>query len=119
MPGMYNERFYRHVSVPFNCSDRRYWGGGIVSGDDPGGTVPRARPVLCSGVAGGKPGLAGIVSGVAGAKPGLVGVVCVTPTPFVGAVVMELAAMTHVPDIINPTTVNPMKVSFICYFLCR
>jgi hypothetical protein len=64
-------------------------------------------------VAGGKPGFVGIVSG-------FVRVVCVMPTPFVGAVVMELAAMTHVPeDIINPTTVKPMEVSFICYFLCR
>ena len=38
---------------------------------------------------------------------------------FVGAVVMEFAAMTHVPDIINPTTVKHIGVSFICYFLCR
>jgi hypothetical protein len=90
-----------------------------VSGDASGGTVPRARPVLCSGVAGGKPGLVGIAWGFAGSKPGLVGVVCVTPTPFVGAVVMEFAAMTHVPDIINPTTVKHIGVSFICYFLCR
>jgi len=69
-----------------------------------GGIVPRARPVLCSGVAGGKPGFVGIV-----------GAVCVAPPmPFVGAVMMESAAMTHVPDnIINPTTVKPMEVSFI------
>jgi len=40
--------------------------------------------------------------------------------PFVGAVMMESAAMTHVPDnIINPTTVKPMEVSFIWYFLYR
>ena len=38
---------------------------------------------------------------------------------FVGAVVMELAAMTHVPDNINPTTVKPIEVSFIWYFLYR
>jgi hypothetical protein len=87
------------------------------SGEASGGIVPRARPVLCSGVAGGKPGFVGIVSGVAGAKPGFVGVVCVTPVPFVGAVVIEFAAMTHVPDIINPTTVKPMEVSFIWHFL--
>jgi hypothetical protein len=50
-------------------------------------------------------------SGVAGGKPGFIGIVCVAPPiPFVGAVVMELAAMTHVPDNINPTTV-------IWYFL--
>jgi hypothetical protein len=68
-----------------------------------GGIVPRARPVLCSGVAGGKPGFDGIV--------------CVAPPiPFVGAVVMELAAMTQVPDNINPTTIKPMEVSFIWYF---
>ena len=53
-------------------------------------------------------------SGVAGVKPGFVGIV-----PFVGAVVMELAAMTHVPDNINPTTVKPIEVSFIWYFLYR
>ena len=59
-------------------------------------------------------------SGVAGGKPGFVGIVCVAPPiPFVGAVVMELAAMTHVPDNINPTTVKPMEVSFIWYFLYR
>jgi hypothetical protein len=69
-----------------------------------GESVPKARPVLSSGVAGGKPGFTGIV--------------CVAPPiPFVGAVVMELAAMTHVPDNINPTTVKPMEVSFIWYFL--
>ena len=45
---------------------------------------------------------------------------CVAPPiPFVGAVVMELAAMTHVPDNINPATVKPMEVSFIWYFLYR
>ena len=71
-----------------------------------GGIVPRARPVLSSGVA--------------GVKPGFVGIVCVKPPiPFVGAVMMELAAMTHVPDNINPTTVKPMEVSFIWYFLYR
>jgi hypothetical protein len=32
---------------------------------------------------------------------------------------MELAAMTHVPDNINPTTVKPMELSFIWYFLYR
>jgi len=32
---------------------------------------------------------------------------------------MELAAMTHVPDNINPTTVKPIEVSFIRYFLYR
>ena len=46
-------------------------------------------------------------SGVADGKPGFVGIV-----PFVGAVVMELAAVTHVPDNINPTTVKPIEVSF-------
>ena len=56
-------------------------------------------------------------SGVAGVKPGFVGNVVVLP--FVGAVVMELAAMTHVPDNINPTTVKPIEVSFIWYFLYR
>jgi hypothetical protein len=81
-----------------------------------GGIVPRARPVLSSGVAGGKPGFVGIVC----VKPGFVGIVCVAPPiPFVGAVVMELAAMTHVPDNINPTTVKPIEVSFIWYFLYR
>jgi FixJ family two-component response regulator len=70
--------------------------------------------VLSSGVAGGKPGFVGIVC----LKPGIVGIVCVAPPiPFVGAIVMELAAMTHVPDNINPTTVKPMEVSFIWYFL--
>ena len=55
-------------------------------------------------------------SGVAGGKPGFVGIVCVAPPiPFVGAVVMELAAMTQVPDNINPTTVKPMGVSFMWY----
>ena len=63
-------------------------------------------------------------SGVAGVKPGFVGIVCVKPgfvgiVPFVGAVVMELAAVTHVPDNINPTTVKPIEVSFIWYFLYR
>jgi len=70
-----------------------------------GGIVPRARPVLSSGVAGVKPGFVGIVC----VKPGFVGIV-----PFVGAVVMELAAVTHVPDNISPTTVKPIEVSFIC-----
>jgi hypothetical protein len=32
---------------------------------------------------------------------------------------MELAAMTHVPDNINPTTIKPIEVSFIWYFLYR
>jgi len=32
---------------------------------------------------------------------------------------MELAAMTQVPDNINPTTVKPMGVSFMWYFLYR
>jgi hypothetical protein len=51
---------------------------------------------------------------------GFVGIVCVAPPiPFVGAVVMELAAMTHVPDNINPTTVKPIEVRFIWYFLYR
>ena len=70
--------------------------------------------MLSSGVAGDKPGFVGIVC----LKPGIVGIVCVAPPiPFVGAIVMELAAMTHVPDNINPTTVKPMEVSFIWYFL--
>ena len=69
--------------------------------------------MLSSGVAGGKPGFVCV-------KPGFVGIVCVAPPiPFVGAVVMELAAMTHVPDNINPTTVKPIEVSFIWYFLYR
>jgi len=72
--------------------------------------------VLSSGVAGGKPGFVGIVC----VKPGFVGIACVAPPiPFVRAVVMELAAMTHVPDNINPTTVKPIEVSFIRYFLYR
>ena len=72
--------------------------------------------MLSSGVADGKPGFVGIVC----LKPGIVGIVCVAPPiPFVGAVVMELAAMTHVPDNINPTTVKPIEVSFIWYFLYR
>ena len=63
-------------------------------------------------------------SGVAGGKPGLVGMLVLSQgllrnVPFVGAVVMELAAMTHVPDNINPTTVKPIEVSFIWYFLYR
>jgi hypothetical protein len=72
--------------------------------------------VLSSGVAGGKPGFVGIVC----VKPGFVGIVCVKPGFVgIGAVVMELAAMTHVPDNINPTTVKPIEVSFIWYFLYR
>ena len=72
--------------------------------------------MLSSGVAGGKTGFVGIVC----LKPGIVGIACVAPPiPFVGAIVMELAAMTHVPDNINPTTVKPMEVSFIWYFLYR
>ena len=66
-----------------------------------GGIVPRARPVLSSGVA--------------GVKPGFVG-----NRPVFGAVVMELAAMTHVPDKHQShTTVKPIEVSFIWYFLYR
>ena len=56
--------------------------------------------MLWSGVAGGKPRFS-VSGGVA------------APILFAGAVVMELAAMAHVADNINPIAVKHIEVSFI------
>jgi len=66
----------------------------------------RGRPVLCSGVAGGKPRFS--VSGGVAAPILFAGAVVMA-----GEVVMEWAAMAHVADNINPTAVKHIEVSFI------
>src|SRR6476659_9283118 len=71
-----------------------------------GRSVPKGRPVLRSGVAGGKPRFS--VSGGVAAPILFAGAVVMA-----GEVVMEWAAMAHVADNINPTAVKHIEVSFI------